>query len=288
MSTEDALHNLINKVEKALEHKELAVVLFLDIDAAFSSASTHAMVRNLSPPQKGSDFFENILLEGDNVVTVFADTPALSFSALGFIIAVCSTKIMRKDELIKEVTSIELFTVEGSHVSSRIIQTHEGVPNNLVSTIDGRAVFVCGGGKVSVLLVSALQPLKLVDEWKLSTDEETNAVSKHVAYDIDFGPTIARPVVAAAACSEGAMRLHALQGISKWSQENQRTSMSTAVGNVLALPAQTVKNAIGGVAGFGSKFMGFGKEIGKEAVSAVKEREGGGGGGGGFFFRKKR
>eukprot|EP00985_Skeletonema_marinoi_P012038 scaffold5743_cov173-Skeletonema_marinoi.AAC.7 len=247
-----------------------------------------AMVRNLSPPKVGSDLFESILLEGDKVVTTFADTLALSFSALGFIIAVCSTKIMRKGELIKEVTSIELFTVEGRHVSSRTIQPHEGIPSNIISTIDGKAVFVCGGGKISVLLVSTLQPLKLVDEWQLSTDGENNDPSKHVAYDLDFGPTIARPVVAAAACSEGALRLHALQGISKWSQENQRTSVSTAVGNVLALPAQTVKNALGGVAGFGSKFMGFGKEIGKEAVSVVKEREGGGGGGGGFFFRKKR
>jgi hypothetical protein len=158
----------------------------------------------------------------------------------------------------------------------------------LISSIDGRAVFVCTGGKVYVLLVSILQPLTVLDEWKLSSsDGEENEVEtshKHVTYDLDFGPTIARPVVAAAACSEGALRLHALQGISKWSQENQRTSVTTAVGNVLALPAQTVKNALGGVAGFGSKFMGFGKEIGKEAVSAVNERQGGGGG---FFFRKK-
>jgi hypothetical protein len=241
-----------------------------------------AMVRNFSPPQVGLNFFENIMVEGDDVLTTFADTHALSLSVLGFVIAVCSTKIMRKGELTKEVFSIELFTVEGRHMSSRVIQPHEGVPSNIIPTIDGRAVFVCAGRKISVLLVSTLQPLVVVDEWQLSTDGEHNDPSKHVVYDLDFGPTIARPVVAAAACSEGALRLHALQGISKWSQENQRTSVTTAVGNVLALPAQTVKNALGGVAGFGSKFMGFGREIGKEAVSAVKEREGGG-----FFFRKK-
>ena len=241
-----------------------------------------AMVRSLSPPQVGSKFLENIMFESDSAVTTFADTKALSFSVLGFIIAVCSTKILRKGELIKEISSIELFTVEGRHVSSRIIQPHEGVPNNLIPTIDGRGVFVCAGGKISALLVSTLQPLALVDEWQLSTDGENNDSSKYVAYDLDFGPTIARPVVAAAACSEGALRLHALQGISKWSQDNQRTSVTTAVGNVLAMPAQTVKNALGGVAGFGSKFMGFGKEIGKEAVTAVKEGEGRG-----FFFRKK-
>ena len=247
-----------------------------------------AMVRKFSPPPFKQNVHEIELQEGDKVKTNFANTQALAFSALGFIVAVCSTKVMRKEELIKELITIELFTLEGWHVSTQVMRKQDGVPKSLIPTIDGRAVFVCGGGKISVLLVSTLQPLKIVDEWRLSTDVEDNDTPKHVAYDLDFGPTIARPVVAAAACSEGALRLHALQGISKWSQENQRTSVSTAVGNVLALPAQTVKNALGGVAGFGSKFMGFGKEIGKEAVTAVKEREASNNGGGGFFFRKKR
>lgn len=47
ISTEDALHNLVHKIEKALENKQVAIVLFLDIDAAFSSASTLAMINNL-------------------------------------------------------------------------------------------------------------------------------------------------------------------------------------------------------------------------------------------------
>jgi hypothetical protein len=267
----------------------VAISSFLSLCASVSSErccifdiGNGAMVRSFAPPQGESKLFDKDVKEGDIVVTTFADTEALSFSVLGFVVAVCSTKIMRNGALIKEVSTIELFTVEGRHVSSRIIEPHEGVPNNLIPTMDGRAIFVCTGGKISVLLISILQPLAIVDEWQLSADGENNESSKHAAYDLDFGPTIARPVVAAAACSEGALRLHALQGISKWSQENQRTSVTTAVGNVLALPAQTVKNALGGVAGFGSKFMGFGKEIGKEAVSAVKDREGGG-----FFFRKR-
>jgi hypothetical protein len=101
-------------------------------------------------------------------------------------------------------------------------------------------------------------------------------------YDVDFGPTLARPVVAAAGCSAGALRLHALRGISKWSHEHQRNTVSSAVGSVLSLPAQTVKNALGGVSSFGSSFFGSAKEISKEAFSVVKEREGG------FFFRKKK
>ena len=42
ISTEDALHNLVGKLEKARDKREVAVTLFLDIDAAFSSASTKA------------------------------------------------------------------------------------------------------------------------------------------------------------------------------------------------------------------------------------------------------
>jgi ribonuclease HI len=47
VSTEDALHSLVHKVEKAMEKKEIAVVLFLDIDAAFSKASIKGILRNM-------------------------------------------------------------------------------------------------------------------------------------------------------------------------------------------------------------------------------------------------
>ena len=51
---------------------------------------------------------------------------------------------------------------------------------------------------------------------------------------------------------------------------------------MFALPAQTVKNAFGGVSSFGSSFFGSAKEISKEAFSVVKERDGG------FFYQKKK
>ena len=47
MSTEDALHNTIYKIEKALEKKEIALVLFLDINSAFSNASIPGMINNM-------------------------------------------------------------------------------------------------------------------------------------------------------------------------------------------------------------------------------------------------
>lgn len=243
-----------------------------------------AMVRNFKPPAVANarhlleamavDVAEETY-EGYEIETTFANTQALCLSTLGFVIGVCSTKFMRGDNTAKEVLSLELFTVEGRHVGSRPLPSSMGTPKKILPTVDGRAVFVCAGGGVSVHLVSSLRPLVTIDRWGVSENEQA-------VYDVDFGPTLARPVVAAAGCSAGALRLHALRGISKWSHEHQRNTVSSAVGSVLALPAQTVKNALGGVSSFGSSFFGSAKEISKEAFSVVKEREGG------FFFRKKK
>ncbi|KAL3806036.1 hypothetical protein ACHAXA_005246 [Cyclostephanos tholiformis] len=227
-----------------------------------------AMIRNFTPPDLKTD-------KGYETETTFANTQALCLSTLGFVIAVCSTKLTRGDNTTNEIFSLELFTVEGRHMCSRPLPSPMGTPKKIVSTADGRAVFVCAGGGASVYLVSSLRPLVTLDRWELSDDEQA-------VHDVDFWPTLARPVVAAAGCSSGALLLHALCGISKWSHEHQRNPVSSAVGSVLALPAQTVKNALGGVSSFGSSLFGSAKEISKEAFSVVKEREGG------FFFRSKK
>lgn len=244
-----------------------------------------AMIRAFPPPAAAckDHLGKNLLDESAYQVTTFANTPALCLSIIGYVAVVCSTKLIRENETIDEVFSLELITLEGIHVGSRLIEPDRGMPNKLFPSVDGRALLVCAGRGVSVCLFSAVQPLTFVDEWRLTEEDDSDYqnLSRQAVQDIDFGPTISRPVVAAAGCSDGSLRLHALQGISKWSHENQRNVVSSAVGSVLALPAQTVKNAIGGVAGFGSRFVGFGKEIGKEAFTVVKEREGMG------FFRKK-
>jgi len=240
-----------------------------------------AMIRSFAPPEVALKELETD--SEHKLEATFADTPALCLSILGFVITVCSTKLMLGEDVLQEVITIELYTIEGRHISSRLLEPHLGMPSKIFPTVDGRAVFVCTGGGVSVLLVSSIQPLAVVDKWGIS-EENGDQSTKDVVYDLDFGPTVARPVVAAAGCSAGTLRLHALRGISKWSHEHQRNTISSAVGTVLALPAQTVKNALGGVSSFGSSFFGSAKEISKEALSVVKEREGG------FFssLRKKK
>ena len=51
--TEDALHNLVSKIEKSLEKNEICVVLFLDITAAFNNAKVSTMLQNMK--DKGID-----------------------------------------------------------------------------------------------------------------------------------------------------------------------------------------------------------------------------------------
>ena len=46
-STEDALHNLTNKIEIALDNKEHCLVLFLDLSAAFSTLSVAGIIKKL-------------------------------------------------------------------------------------------------------------------------------------------------------------------------------------------------------------------------------------------------
>jgi len=222
-----------------------------------------AMIRNFTPP-KQAEMGHLDTMEEHHFVTTFADTQAICLGILGFVIVVCSTKVMHGEDTLNEVLSLELYTVEGKHISSCLLEPHRGMPRKIFPTVDGRAVFVCARGGVSVHLVSSVQPLVTVDEWRLVDNVGGDTPAQQAVYDLDFGPTLSRPVVAAAGCSAGTLRLHALRGISKWSHEHQRQTVTSAVGNVLAMPAQTVKNALGGVSSFGSSFFGSAKEIAGE------------------------
>ena len=47
VSTEDALHNLVSKIEKTFDKGKIAVVLFLDISSAFNNASVPGILNNM-------------------------------------------------------------------------------------------------------------------------------------------------------------------------------------------------------------------------------------------------
>ena len=197
----------------------------------------------------------------------FADSNALSICASGYITLVCKTKYFSSQEvLLREVITLQLFNLEGEHIGCKALEQWRGIPNKIVPTFDGRGIMVCGGGGVSIHLVSSIKALHFVDEWKVSNDDEIH--SGIGAYDIDFGPSLSRPVIAVSGLSSGALRIHAFKGISEWSEDiSKKLSVSEAVGNALAKPAERVKGLLGAVKGKGSKVVGIGKEIGREAVS---------------------
>ena len=232
------------------------------------SVSNGTMIRSFLPPQNTLKFPEGIKTR-----TVFADTPALALSVQGFIITVCQTTFLSEKR--RNVISLELFSLEGVSLGSKALESWRGVPHKIMCTPDGTAITVCGGRGVTIHRLSAITPLEFIDEWHITEADELDEKTP-AAWDVDFGPSLLRPVVAAAACSSGVLRLHALPGISAWSERHKKSSMGAAVGQAFSKPAQRIKTAVGKGFGFGQKFVGVGKEIGKEVSSDVKERGVGG------------
>jgi len=208
------------------------------------------------------------LIETNDIRTesCFVDSNAVCICNTGFITLVCKTVyISPKDGFLRQIVTLQLFTLEGVHIGSKALESWRGVPHKIVPTFDGKGILVCSTGGISIHVVSAINPMRFIDEWKVATDDEILAGVG--SFDIDFGPSLSRPVVAVTGLSKGALRIHAFRGISEWSDDVNKSKMSEAVGNAFAKPAEKVKGILGFAKGKGSKVVGFGREIGREAVS---------------------
>lgn len=249
------------------------------------SIGNGAMIRSFPPPQDTLD--TSFLSEGSmKAKTVFADTPAMCLSVQGVLVCVCKTAISssESESFNRVVITLHLFSLEGVSLGSKALESWRGVPHKIACTPDGTAITVCAGRGITFHRLSTITPLEFIDEWHVA---ETEALDETLpkAWDVDFGPSIMRPIVGAAACSSGALRLHALPGISSWSEKHRNSSVALTVGQALAKPAKRLKNAFGKGLGLGNKVVGVGKEIGREATSEVKEK-GVSGFLGGFMSRK--
>jgi hypothetical protein len=211
--------------------------------------------------------------EGTKMTTKFAETPALGLSVQGFVVAVCETLIEPESGPARKVIMLHLFSVEGVSLGSKPLESWRGLPHKIQCTPDGTAVIVCCGRGVTIHRLSAVDPLEIIDEWQI-TEADSLGVSDPMdaAFDIDLGPSLNRPVVAAAACSNGVLRLHALPGISAWSERNKKSGISQTVGTALAKPAQRLNRVMREGIGLGRQLAGMGRDIGKEVTSDVKER----------------
>jgi hypothetical protein len=211
--------------------------------------------------------------ESTSLTTKFADTPALGISVQGFVVTVCETLIQPSAGPGRTVIMLHLFTIEGVSLGSKPLESWRGLPHKIHCTPDGTAVLVCCGRGITIHRISAVDPLEILDEWQITeADSLGRSDPMEAAFDIDLGPSLNRPVVAAAACSNGVLRLHALPGISSWSERNKKSGISQTVGTALAKPAQRLNRVMREGIGFGRQLAGMGRDIGKEVSSDVKER----------------
>jgi hypothetical protein len=245
------------------------------------SIGNGTLIRSFGPPSDTLDLSSSVDFK---VTTEFADTPALALSVQGFVVTVCQSTIRSSSGPARTVMSLHLFTMEGVSLGSKPLESWRGLPRKISCTPDGTAVLVCCGRGVTIHRVSACQPLEFIDEWQI-TESDDLTQSTPAAFDFDLGPSLSRPVVAAAACSSGVLRLHALPGISAWSERHKKSGLGQTVGSALAKPAQRLKSAMRDGLGFGRQLASAGREIGREVTSDVKER-GVGGFLGSVMFRK--
>ena len=233
------------------------------------SLSNGGLIRSFSTPLCVIDLPDAVHGE-----TCFAPTSALAVSVQGYIVAVCQSNFTSSGGKARSVNTLVLLSIEGVLLGSKPLENWRGLPRKIQCTPDGTAAMVCAGRGVTVHRLSSMQPLDFIDELQVT---ETDDLSDIVAcWDFDVGPSLHRPVCAAAACSSGALRLHALPGISAWSERHKTSGLSQTVGSALATPARRVGKAVRKGFGFGNKIADMGRDIGNEVKADVKEKGMGG------------
>ena len=216
--------------------------------------------------------------------TVFANTRAIALSKRGLLVLVCQSFPIDEGDTRKPIVTLQLFSLSGEQLGGRALDTWRGTPNNINIIADGTLAMVSAAGGITIHRLSSLSPLDFVDEWRIF-DDPTD-MENGVIFSSDIGPSRSSPVVAAAACSSGTLRLHALPGISKYSEDAKKSATIALVGGAFTKPAKSIKKAVGNVTGIGNRVVDFGKELGKEAISDVKDK-GIGGFLGGVFDKAK-
>jgi hypothetical protein len=79
------------------------------------------------------------------------------------------------------------------------LESWRGIPNKISLTPDGTAVLVCAGRDITLHRLCAITPLEFIDEWQITETDDLSSFNIPQAFDIDLGPSLNRPVIAAAA-----------------------------------------------------------------------------------------
>ena len=147
--TEDALHSLVHKVEKALEKKEFAVALFLDIDAAFSKASIESILKNME--RKGIDpgivrWSEYMLVHRECFATLNGETVM---------------KVPTRGTPQGGILSIIFWNLEPDDLLDRFPQVHPSLINCFADDI----VDIISGIDMSTIECRLRQDIKILEKW---------------------------------------------------------------------------------------------------------------------------
>lgn len=237
------------------------------------STSNGALINSFGPPADTISTADS----GDVATeTRFAQTSAIALSVQGYVVTVCETTLSSSSGSERTVFTLHLFSTEGVSLGSKPLESWRGVPKKMYCTPDGTTLMVCSGRGVTTHRLSAYQPLEFLDEFQVADVDDFSSSTESIAWDLDLGPALNRPVVAAAGCSAGALRLHALPGISAWSEKYKKTTISKSVGSALSTPAKKLSSVVRDGLGFGQRIAGVGRELKREVESDVKERGVGG------------
>ena len=149
ISTEDALHRLVHKVEKSLEKKEITGALFLDIDAAFSKASISSIINNLV--RKGID--PAIIKWSEHLLTNRIAEATLNGE--------CVTKIPTRGTPQGGIMSIIFWNLEPDDLLDRFPDVHPSMINAFADDL----VDLVTGIDISTIEDRLNQDAKVMETW---------------------------------------------------------------------------------------------------------------------------
>jgi len=149
ISTEDAIHSLVHKIEKALENKEVAVLLFLDIDAAFSNASIEGMIKNME--KQGIE--PEIVRWTEYMLRNRLATATLNLKTV--------IKIILEGTPQGGILSVLLWNLVMNDLLKRFPKVHPSITKAFADDVAGLAV-----GKVESIVIDIIQQdVRIYEEW---------------------------------------------------------------------------------------------------------------------------
>jgi len=190
--------------------------------------------------------------------------------------------------------ALHVYTLSGELLLEIPLDISLGIPQSIkctynISSSMEDVVLVCGVGGVRVYDIDVVfaandnidnsgKPstrVACIDSWDMESID-----SATVVHDVDIGPYVLSnsnsngnaSVLVAAGCSSSSLLLHAMPGISRWTEERRRRLVTDVVSNAVGRPVMAVVDAGRRVADAAGAVGGKVWDIGKEVKRGGKGR----------------